>query len=94
MAENRFFTIYVNSKPHGHARTENRQCRALSHCRLLVAFGSGTWDRFGVDINGQKSIFCHLCQFQTTWTCQDRKSAVQGPVPSPFTCTIQFWHME
>jgi hypothetical protein len=79
MAENRFFTIYVNSKAPRHARTENRRCRALSHRRLLAAFGFGPRNGFGVDINGRKSIFYHLCQLQTTWTCQDRKSAVQGP---------------
>jgi hypothetical protein len=85
------FAIYVNSKAPRHARTENRRCRALSHRRLHAPFSSGTWDRFGVDINGRKSVFCHLCQFQTPWICQDRKSAVQGPIPSPFTCGIRFW---
>jgi hypothetical protein len=57
MAENRFFTIYVNSKPPGPFRTENRRCRAPCHRRLLVAFGFGASDRFGVEINGRKSFF-------------------------------------
>jgi hypothetical protein len=61
MAENRFFTIYVNSKAPRHARTVNRRCRALSHRRLLAAFGFGPRNGFGVDINGRKSIFYHLC---------------------------------
>jgi hypothetical protein len=53
MAENRFFAIYVNSKPPGPSRTEIRWCRALFHHRLLVAFGFGARDNFALDINGQ-----------------------------------------
>jgi hypothetical protein len=37
------------------------------------------------------TIYLKLCQLQTTWTFQDRKSAVQGSMPSPFTCGIRFW---
>jgi hypothetical protein len=94
MAENRFLAIYVNSKPPGHARIQSQWCRALSYRRLLAAFGFGPRNGFGVDINGRKSIFYHLYQLQTTWTFQDRKSVVQGSIPSPFTCGIRLWGQE
>jgi hypothetical protein len=75
------FAIYVNSKPPGHASTENRRYRALSHRRLHATFPSGTWKGLGVDINGQNLIFGNLYQLSTTHTCQQPTPVVQGHAP-------------
>jgi hypothetical protein len=81
MAENRFFTIYINSKPPGPFRTENRWCRALCHRRLLVAFGFGARNRFGVDINGRKSILLPFMSIPNHLDMPGPKVSGAGPCP-------------